>query len=277
MTIDINNKNINKMGKANVSRDNFKSSLLKQVVIRIDYSEITNFEGLVQTMAAFLKEYFGNRGKYITNNVNVRIDEKALSGDSLPIAVLPSNDVYRFSSCVIEPVQNVVLDVANTFTCLIIDCNEAYDKVDCYLDLVSEVLSRIFDFDAYVNIVRVGIRKIDSKVFDNMETAKEIFENVGESQIAIPGMNTFQYRVSSFIVNNETGMQVNLSRTYTNTDDRQFQVDLDIDGYVGNLKFLQGINSSELLSQQLKTINDLLFDIFKLNVTEAFLEKGLMR
>lgn len=265
------------MDKTNFTRENFRSTLLKQIVVRIDYSEISNFEGLIQIMAPFLKELFGNRGKYTTNNINVKIDEKALTGDSLPIAVLPSNDVYRFSSCMIEPIQNVVLDVANTFTCLIIDCNDKYDRIDVYLELVSEVMSRIFDFDAYTNIVRVGIRKIDSKTFDDIDAAKRIFENVSESQIDIPNMCAFQYRVSSFIVNNENGLQVNLSRTYTNTDDQQFQVDLDIDGYIGNPKFLQTINSRELLSQKLRTINNLLFDIFKLNVTEAFLENGLIK
>lgn len=265
------------MEKANYTRENFRSSLLKQIVVRIDYSEISNFEGLIQAMAPFLKEHFGNRGKYTTNNINVRIDEKALAGDSLPLSILPPNDVYRFSSCLLEPIQNVILDVANTFSCLIIDCNEAYDKVDMYLELVSEVMSRIFDFDAYASIVRVGIRKIDSKIFDDMDAAKEIFENVSESQIDIPNMSAFQYRVSSFIVNHATGLQVNLSRTYTNTDDQQFQVDLDIDGYIGNPKFLQGINTRELLSQKLVTINNLLFDIFKLNVTEAFLENGLIK
>lgn len=265
------------MGKTNYTRENFKSSLLKQVVVRIDYSEISNFEGLIQTMTPYLKENFGNRWKYTTNNINVRIDEKALASDSLPIAVLPSNDVYRFTACSIEPIQNVILDVANTFTSLIIDCNKEYDKVDKYLELVSEIMSKIFDFDAYASIARIGIRKIDSKTFDNMDAAKEIFENVNESQIDISNMSAFQYRVSSFILNKDTGTQVNLSRTYTNTDDQQFQVDLDIDGYIGNPKFLQGINSRELLSQKLKTINDLLFDIFKLNVTEAFLKNGLIK
>ena len=263
------------MGKDDITREHFRSPLLKNVVIRIDYSEITNFEGLIQTMLPFLKSYFVERGKYTTNNINVTISEKELANERVPISVLPPNEVYRFTSSNIMPVQVVALDVANTFACLIIDCDENYEKIDRYIELVSEVMAKIMEYDAYTTIKRIAIRKIDSKFFDSLEAAKQVFSNVEQPGANHPGMDTYQYRITSFMLNQATGTQVNLSRTYNITDDGKYQVDLDIDGYIGIDKFLQQINNQESVSQTLFSINELLFEFFKQNVTELFLNKGL--
>ena len=138
------------MEKKYVSRDNFKSSLLKQVIMRIDYSEITNFEGLIQERSSFLKQYFTTRGKYQTNNINPTISEKDLAQERVPIAILPQNEVYRFTMCKIEPRQNVVLDIANTFVCLIIKCDDNYDKIDEYINLLSGVMNNVLEFDSII-------------------------------------------------------------------------------------------------------------------------------
>lgn len=263
------------MEKDNITRDNFRSPLLKNVVIRIDYSDITNFEGLIQAIVPLLKSYFTERWKYTTNNVNVTFDEKVFENERIPVSVLPPNEVYRFSSCLIAPVQTVALDVANNFVCLIIDCDNQYDKVDNYIQLASDVMSKIFEYDAYTTINRIAIRKIDSKIFDSLEAAKEIFTNVEQSDSKLPSMDTYQFRVTSFMFNQTTGEQVNLSRKYEITDDGKYQVNLDIDGYIGIDKFLQKINNKEIVTQTLFSINDLLFELFKQNVTESFLNKGL--
>lgn len=263
------------MEKDDITREHFRSPLLKNVVIRIDYSEITNFEGLIQTMIPFLKSYFEKKGKYTTNNINVTISEKELANERIPISVLPPNEVYRFTSCNIIPVQTVALDVANTFACLIIDSDEHYDKIDNYIELISEVMSKIMAYDAYTTIKRIAIRKIDSKLFDSLDAAKQIFANVEHPGTNHPSMDTYQYRVTSFMLNQATGTQINLSRTYNITDDGKYQVDLDIDGYIGIDRFLQQINNQESVSQTLFSINELLFEFFKQNVTESFLNNGL--
>ena len=110
---------------------------MKNVVIRIDYSDITNFEGLIQAIVPLLKSYFTERWKYTTNNVNVTFDEKVFENERIPVSVLPPNEVYRFSSCLIAPVQTVALDVANNFVCLIIDCDNSFVVFTAYMEMVT--------------------------------------------------------------------------------------------------------------------------------------------
>lgn len=264
------------MEKVNISRDNFKSSLLKQIVIRIDYSEITNFEGFIQTIASSFKKNFSTRGKYQTNNINVTINEKDLAQDRVPIAVLPPNEVYRFTSCIIEPIQDVVLDVANTFVCLIINCNNDYDRLDAYICLLSEVMKNIFEYDSYTTVQRVGLRKIDGQAFDSLEAAKTVFEYVEQAEPPLFSMETYQFRVTSFMINRETGIQVNLSRKYNMTDDKQYQVELDIDGYIGVQSKLEDVCNQDKVASTLQAINNLLFELFKTNVTTEFLKQGVI-
>ena len=264
------------MEKKYVSRDNFKSSLLKQVIMRIDYSEITNFEGLIQERSSFLKQYFTTRGKYQTNNINPTISEKDLAQERVPIAILPQNEVYRFTMCKIEPRQNVVLDMANTFVCLIIKCDDNYDKIDEYINLLSGVMNNVLEFDSYITIQRVGIRKIDGKSFDSLEHAKNVFENIEQVDYPLLTMNVYQSRVISFMIDKKSDIQINLSRKYNKTDDQKYQVELDIDGYVGVAK-LTDVDEQNGVMNILKNINNLLFENFKINVTESFLNNGLIK
>lgn len=257
--------------KEKYSRDNFNSSLLKFLTIRVDFSEIPNIEGAVGSLNDLLNGKFHAR-ILLDNNTFNNVDPDG----NVTCSVTQTLKIYRFINCTIKPIQEVTLDITKVSVCLSVNCNEKYEKIDEYIDLVAGVMDLLQANDSFVDIKRVGIRKIDGDDFDSISEANHVFENVMNVD-SKDNMIVFQKNQDEVLFDTSSKIQINRSfstqRCWTNSKSQEkYRVKLDIDGYLLEkfIKVKKKVDMRKVLCQ----INDKLFEIFKESVTHDFLEKG---
>lgn len=61
--------------------------------------------------------------------------------------------------CTIEEGSKAVLDIVNDSIVVSIDCSGAYSGSRHYTALISQLLEEMFEYDKFVSIRRLGIRK----------------------------------------------------------------------------------------------------------------------
>lgn len=267
------------MSKARFTRENFHSSLLKNIIIRVDYSEVSNLDGAVGNLNGMLNaDYFGNKHIQQANKVNMTLNKENIDEGMIPVSLSPMQKIHSYTNCKLPSNQKVQLDISSTFSCISIQCDENYRGLDDYITLMSKVVSKIQEYDSFVQIGRVGIRKVDGDDFETLEQVKEVFSRIEESTDIQDNFKSCQRNKTYLLLNEEDNMQVNLTQSIIMIGSG-VRIVLDMDGYwnevPGELK--HGVSNEEVLKNILCRINENLFGLFKEYVSEAFLEKGLVR
>lgn len=277
----VNSFNGKYMSKEKYTRDNFRSSLLKQIIIRVDYSSLTDLNGFIMKLKSLhlIKDTFSGYRLIKTNNINFQIDSKVFEERYIPLEVNETGNIHRFFDCKIEPIQNTFMDISPTFICITIQCNENYKIIDPYLDFITNVVVTLREYDSYVTLERLAIRKIDGNDYDNIKEVYNIFEEiVGFENVMDDEQSPLKKSYTDSFISKAANIKVNLTRSLERFSNGKIRYVLDIDGYVdSSLMSPDEIKSKEDVKYLLKNrINNELFELFKTNVTEYFLSKGVI-
>lgn len=260
------------MKKVDCTRDIFKSSLLKQVIIRADYSYITDLNRFITELKSWSKDFFSGYRIIRTNSIDLRIDSIAISNRQIPVDIKETENIHRFYDSQIIPKQDTTIDISSNFICITIDCDENYGKIDPYLDYISEVMEKLKSYDSYVQFNRLAIRKIDGSDFDNLDKAYEIFEKInGFEDSIIENVKKVKQSYTDIFISENANLKINLTRSIEHFPSGNVRYVLDTDGYIDSVTDLS--KKDDYLSL-FNNINNELFRIFKINVTETFLNNG---
>ena len=215
-----------------------------------------------------------------TNNFNLQINSKAIEERFIPIEINETSNIHRFFDCKIEPVQDLFMDITSTFICFTIECEESYRNIDDYINTMVRIVTTLKEYDSYVQITRLAIRKIDGKDFSSLEEAYqtfEVMEALGENVMdnIIPLKKSY---TDSFI-SEDANIKVNFTRgleRFVQQDRTQIiRCILDMDGYIdSSLINLEDIKDDDIKLFFKERINEELFKLFKASVTETFLSNG---
>jgi len=259
------------------TRENFRSSLLKKIIIRFDFTSVTDIASTVKFLLPNLAEYFFTKNELITNNYNLTLTPSDIKAGSIPINVSEPVKIFRFTESKIKPIQEATLDISSAFICLDMNCDDNYDSIDSYLKMISVIVGGILNSDSFTTLTRIGLRKIDGHDFDNISEAKQVFENVKDFTNPIEGIRPLQNNSTMVLVDTNKRVQINYTRSTHLLDKDRIRAVVDIDAYIEN-ENLKGYERAdeETIKQLLSTTNDLLFDLFKYSVTEAFLKDGVV-
>lgn len=261
------------MKKEEIKRKDLHCSLLKRVIIRADIFPMLKLEDSVSEISH--QEWFKGRFESM-DKFTAAINSFDASRTS-PLANTPGTEVRRFFDCTIEPKQELSLDISDEFICMDIKCNEHYDSLDSYIDLMSKVIGQTIHDDAYVKLKRLAIRKIDGLVLSNADEANTVFEYFDQGIMTKDeGMRKRLY--NDYFYSNMKKVNVNYSRQVKigNKKEEKFIFTMDTDVYampkeLDNLR--PGVEElKDILSNR---INETAFDIFKRGVKETFLNKYL--
>jgi uncharacterized protein (TIGR04255 family) len=158
------------------TRKNIYSKMLKSVIIRCDYAEITNLEGFVNAIKPILKPYFQKMLPIEQNQYEFAITKKRDDAYLPPVAKETKKKIYRFGEYRIPDID-VKLDISSEFICFDINCEKAYQGSDVFTDLFCKLIVKLTNIDFYVYFKRIGIRKIDIQVLENGKKIEDYFNN----------------------------------------------------------------------------------------------------
>ena len=259
-------------------RHSMKHNLLRNVLIRLDYTGITNIDNWVEKFQPVMKDWFSIYSRGVQNNMKANLTsiEDIAENLSIPIDEIRKETIHEFTGWLKDD-NNVTMSISPYFMAINIRCNN-YKLIDAFLDLTSLFLKNMYKNNPYFNIYRIGIRKVNGKAFDTMEEVLDIYRKelffgaeVDEKEgIPIGREYTYRYVLQDF------SLKVNYSRQYRLYNSIQglqkHQVLLDIDTYID--KSCIDKNKYNLIEDSdkiLKIINEHQFKIFMESVQESYI------
>lgn len=264
------------MSKANYNRNCLTENLLRKVLLRVDYAGVTDIIPWIDSIKKdFTIKYFGNYSRVQNNNINITITNP---NEVAPVSEMTKELIHRFSDSKFKGLKDSVqLDISNFYTTLLIDCKE-YQNIDPYVDFLVDLLSLLLEYDSYIKIKRIGIRKWSGDIFPTEQEIFKVYEKKILNQYEYQGISMISQTYTDQFFRQSPDVKINNTRLYGKIvmdQQEQVQVLLDMDGYVDE----QIINKNQYdFPRQLKdilmgNINDYLFELFKDSVQETYLHK----
>lgn len=217
-------------------RHTLERNLLKNVLIRLDYSGIDDIQKAISNNEHFGR-HFGvyTRGKANNASLDLTNVDDIAKTLSIPVREIKSETVHTYSEWRGEQHDDVKLSITSYYTTLNVACRD-YKTIDEYLAFIKELIDMMYGIYSFMDIKRIGIRKLGGDTFDSIEQMfhvykRELFfgQDIDQTARFLQREYTDRYAFA------DGSMKVNYSRNYrlrvVDGQDK-CQAMLDIDGYV---------------------------------------------
>lgn len=257
--------------KKSITREKLKHNFLKEIIIRIDFSGVSDIE--LESIIPDIKKLLGNKGY---NKFNVEFatemdfqveDPELIEIEGIPVKDIRRQQVYVFGN----KVAGIQLKISSVFAFVIIRKTKYinfFEYSNTLIDVVKIIKEKIAFFDG----IRFGLRKINNCLLTDIEKINDYFEKDFFNLFHIEeNSETKIFNAKDCLAYEE--YNINLTRTVLSGEidgKPAYQVVLDSDIYlIDNEKIADIISSDE----QMKIMNDMLFEIYKSVITEKLLDK----
>jgi uncharacterized protein (TIGR04255 family) len=261
--------------KDDISRDDLVYSMLRQVIIRADFTSMLDTDKIV----LLLNEQKWFEGAFNNYSRLQYIDNGRQRGKE-DVTERPRKYVRRFDDCNIQPERRVVLDITDESLCLDIQCDEHYTVINEYLSLFVQTLGLIISNDNYVKLRRLAIRKIDGERFPNGNEAEKVFEYFDQRITDLDDDAFWQRTYTDNFIYGKRNVKVNYTRNVkiSSREEDRFIFTIDIDTYIDSEMIMNARPSKdELLDIYFDRLNESTFELFKRGVTLEFLTSILRK
>ena len=265
------------MSKEKYNRLNVKSTILKRVVIRVDFIGLTDIEGCVSSLKKIMNEKFQRLTPISNKNYNVELPDQ-FSQHQIPNVNFERTTFYRFSESLMGS-DNANFMLGTDFAYLEVNCGSDYAGCDKYIRLMAESINCILHFDPFISIKRLGLKKIDVAEFDNiqdMDNAVEtpIWNNYKQGDAFIPLKKSY----SDLLLQQDVRTVFNIQRqvqAVENGNRARWVYVFDVDSFKnGSLinpdDFASVANIEKVISEQM---NMPLFNYFIETFTEQYIDQ----
>ena len=264
--------------KDQYTRKNIKSDILKFIFMRLDISGVVKFEDFVEKLrtSGYIKNAF-RKIKHLPKSQSAYTQQNYHSKNgTLPISRAASSDVYRFIDCTLEESSNAFLDVTKDGIMLNIACDGAYSGSERYTKFMVDVVCTLLDvnFDSYIGLERVGIRKIDFFEAKNKDDISAVFD---ENFVVKNELDNFeQFRESTKTsIYCEDNVLYNVVQHIAKENENKIKVVFDVDSYmVYDDSFEnESINPDQLFELMYVKMQNKMFEFFKDVTSVSYLER----
>lgn len=263
------------MAKEKFKRSNVKSSILKKVIIRIDFMGLTDIVGCVDSLKKVMHGKF-NIFKPISNK-NYNVELPGVNNKKGVNVNLEERTFYQFSDSQIGTSKaNFVL--GTDFAIIDVSCDSHYEGCDEYIKLMAESIDCILKFDTFISIQRIGLRKFDVAEFESeeeMEKAIEcsIWNNYKRDSAYVPLKKTYLDLLYQKDVSTVFRIQ-RIIQMIVNDDQKKYQYSFDIDSYKNESLINKDDFASEKSIKNMisKQMNEPVFNYFIDTFTEQYID-----
>lgn len=257
--------------KNDINRNDLKHNFLKNIIVRFDYSGITDseLELLISKIKSLLHEKGYNKltldsPKEIDLQIN---DPETIEEVGLPVRSVRSRMVYVFTN----DNPGIRLKISSTFALVSIEKTRYINFFD-YSSTLLDVVRIIKDNTTFFSGIRFGLQKINQCILKDISLLNKYFEPDFYRLFTIGDHSTTKlFQAKDCVVYD--GYNCNLSRTVVKGEYKgkiAYQIVLDSDIYLLDSEKIEDLIHN---SNRLTPMNSLLFDIYKSAITEEFLNK----
>lgn len=269
------------MSKKAFTRSNMRENMLKKVLIRVDYNGVTDIDKWILKLKKdnSLSSHFKSYNQELQSRTSFDLSNL---GDFEVSNSYPSSRIkeplHKFYEGNFKDREDAVLmEVSGYFLVFTITCKN-YINLDIYIEFLSEYFEKFLKFDKYIDIKRIGIRKVGGDEFDSIEGVGKTFEKIifGLNIKGIP-KKKFELEYVDRFFDEEQNIKVNFSRRCRTINVKGkgsiYQALIDLDGYVDSSVMTHAdFDNPNCFKQLITNINNYLFELYKISVTEQFLK-----
>lgn len=261
--------------KSIFTRDNIESDLLKKMIIRIDFEGVVDVRDLIKSLQNDnkVKTSFSKCVEIQNRNFQMHVNLQCMEmGGNIPVEEIPRGYMFRFSQCQIEKNSEAILDVASNFICLTMSCNGKYSNSKGYSDFIAHIVAHLTKKQKFLNVTRIGIRKIDIYTTNNIVDLKSKFDSNLIMLRDWSENNGVNLRIYTDLME-RNGLMVNYTQRLER-ESNQYKAFLDIDAYQSRDNINQDICKDENRFGNLlqDNFNTTLFEMFRDAVSYEYLE-----
>lgn len=257
--------------KKDIKRKDLKSNFLKQTILRLDYDYLfeEDIEKIRKELNYFLisREYRMNSKTLSQFNVNFDIEKMNNYQNGVDVNIKSKEEYASF----INNKGNIVIDITRNFATMTVDY-EKNIEFENIIEVFSEVKKIVQAVREKIALNRIGIRKINMYFLENIENINKYFEEKlfsfndlikNEDIILKKQLDTYKY--DRYKVNQNSEIQTGIVTNKQTKEEKQvYRITLDIDVYDDVM---------ENNDVNLEKMNLIIFDIYKSNLKEKFLEE----
>lgn len=253
--------------KNQLQRNDLKHNFLKQIVIRFDFTGISESEidGVIQEIKPLLRER-GYRSMKIESikEMDFQLDDpETIEAEGIPVREVRQQNVYVF----FNEKPGVILKISTVFAFISIEKTKYINFFE-YSPTLLEVMKKIQECLFFAG-TRFGLRKINKCILIDINTLNKYFEHDAFHLFSMNSESRSKlFNARDCILHKDYNINYTRNILAGELDREQvYQVVLDTDIYL-----LESEKVSELIKKPelLIPMNDLLFDMYKMTITDEF-------
>ena len=262
------------MSKETIQRGDVHDKHMKYVILRLDYSGVTDSKALTRLFDDRFPKAFNERLNVVTREVSLTLrkeDLKAISDAvSVPVSVIEKEQIVRYNG--LKTVKgDVTLDISQFYICMTIKYDNNYEGLDKYLEYFKGAITVFKNKIDYFCPRRLGIRKCRVQDFYTVDELNTVFEKFVFDEDGFPigklGVLPREYRT---YLGDETrnDVRVNIVRKAQLVKikgEDKIWTSLDIDAHSDNPELLQKRDIGNIISD----VNQFEFDVYKMCMREC--------
>ncbi|MBP2657173.1 MAG: hypothetical protein H6Q69_205 [Firmicutes bacterium] len=261
--------------KDEINRENLKANTLASVILRLDFTPVLDIKSFIEIAQKVLVPLEFKYSEGILKDIEVKINDPGeSSNDVIFKKSINRENVYRF----LNEKTLTTFSINRFFLSCEINCTAKY-LFSQYITIFCKLIDNLKGNFEYLNVTRLGLRKINIVLCENMENVFNCFEkqyygsyssNINSELLMLENKDHFKYHNIGFnlIKQLNTGIaQIIDEKTSTITESNVIQVALDIDGYLKDNDVSAIINWESTI----KDINNHIFTIYKSHLCLDFL------
>lgn len=267
----------------NQLRSELKHNFLKKIIFRLDFEGL--MEADVEKIIVSLRQNFHDAGFVNMNNrienqfdLQIKMDLNIPNENQFSINNNNKSNVYRFSSD-----KNEVLEMSKSFFTLDVSIEQVYESFDKYVPLLVEAIEVIRNSSPYFQVLRIGLRKINICLLDELESLSEYFSRAAFNiEDVVKQFADYGCAASNIVtVLSKNDYQINYVRNIQEgimqlNDGNQktvYQAVIDADVFKeGNKEILPLISDRQKVKDTLEIQNSIEFEVFIKSLSEKFID-----
>lgn len=255
------------------TRENICSSMLKTVIMRIDFEGLTDLPSFISRIKSKdkMQEAFKKMAMLPKQNMKVSFRPKSLNEGLLPITESQKSTLYRFYKCTFGGSSEATLDIEFDSITLAVNCQENYQGSKDYSDFMGWIINELCAYDPYIVMKRLGVRKIDVQVLSEGEDINSYFN---ENYVVAQSWKNSPPKTQSVLTEllEQDNILFNVVQHIDRTSDNRIRLIYDIDAFLNKDEIESVRKSREIEDILYHDIQDRMFNLFINVVNNKYLE-----
>lgn len=263
-------------------RTDLKHSILKQVIFRIDYSNImdNDVENVISNSLRSL--YFQNGFEKFWNEYENSVDINLPNSNR-------NDDVPQFNNferinlwCFYgeDEYLKKTIKLSRNYFYLSLSVKTKYTSFIDYIDIINHTMTKIKERVTELRYTKISMRKINSCIINNLDNVSKYFNekvfNI-ENEVLKYDVNDFNALTNSVILK-RNDINVNYIRNLqkgTNAlkNEVLYQIVLDLNSYINDINTINDYSERNELTNLITNINTELYNVYIEGLTNLFIEK----